>query len=178
MVNGSLIQTPYSHEVPLQLLSEKQLRANRLLEELPVKEKLALQRAGDIKSLLRKLDSPSQHIDVDKKYNMLHSVVVKGRALERSLRRLLNLKDGGSHTATSMTSSSSLHNNRSLKELQIALSLTIDKKSSLEAMRDTSLKKSALKDFKQYIIMLLEAGDSPSWIESATEADLKKHGMF
>lgn len=134
LINGQSVKTPNSHEARVDLTSQEQRRRKLLIQET---DELAKQRAGDILSILSKLRGPRpDHLEIERRCDLLHQVVARGRS---TLNRLLDLLRADGSLESSVTG---------LKPLREALDLAGPAKQQLEAQFAQSSKKDSLKSFK------------------------------
>jgi hypothetical protein len=133
-INGQSVKTPHSHESRVDLTSLEQKRRKELIHST---DELAKQRAGDVQFTLRKLRGPRpDHLEIERRCDLLHEVVARGRS---TLNRLLDLLRADGSDQSTVTG---------LKPLMEALELAGPAKESLEQQLEVSSKKDSLKSFK------------------------------
>jgi len=185
-INGQKICTPHSHEARVDLTSEEQRRRRAAIHST---DELAKQRAGDVQFMLRKLRGPRpDHLEIERRCDLLHEVVARGRS---TLNRLLDLlrADGASESTVT-----------GLVPLREALELAGPAKETLEAQFELSSKKDSLKSFKvssvcdgvvvmvsvrnslysilpqHHVAGLLESGEAATWLRTVEDDDLVSLG--
>ena len=141
LIHGRKVKTPNSREARVDLTSEEQRRRRAAIAST---DELAKQRAGDIQSVLRKLPGPRpDHLEIERRCDLLHEVVAHGRSPLNRLLDLLRADGANESTVTGI---------RPLKE---ALELAGPAKIMLEEQFQLSSKKDSLKSFKVFLVKMV-----------------------
>lgn len=160
-INGKEVETPFSYGTEIDIPSTKELHMRRQRQELPKYVDRAFQRASEINLFIAKVGSNG---DAEARYQTMHSMAVKGRALVRTIERVVE--------ATSALPNSA----RAVDQLKEALNAIDAQMGEIKKQRELQSKKGAKKNFKRQVADILESGEAPSWIESVSESELKKCG--
>mmetsp|Transcript_14115 Transcript_14115/g.20871 ORF Transcript_14115/g.20871 Transcript_14115/m.20871 type:complete len:1416 (-) Transcript_14115:239-4486(-) len=168
-IAGKMVDTPFSYGSEIDIPSTKELQLRRQREELPKSVERAFQKASEINLFINKLGSngrlsSNSGQDVEARYQTMHSMAVKGRALIRTIERVVE--------ATSALTNSA----RAVDQLKEALNSLDGQMDEIKKQREHQSKQGAKKNFKRQVAGILESGNAPSWIESITEDELKKCG--